>query len=104
MRELERRLTAEAGLAAALLQQASGAGAPLVEYSSDPYVGLLRVDVSENLDRIQDYVVVVDSAGRSLYGSAAVRRLTPAASDLLRERAYAVTGSGTSPTETFSLI
>ena len=103
MRELERRLTAEAGLAGALLQQASGAGAPLVEYSSDPYLGLLRVDVAENLDRIQDYVVVVDSAARTLYGSAEVRRLTPEASDLLRERTYAVTGSGSSPTETFSL-
>ncbi len=103
MRELERRLTAEAGLAGALLQQASGAGAPLVEYSSDPYVGLLRVDVSENLDRIQDYVVVVDSAARALYGSAEVRRLTPEASDQLRERTYTVTGAGTTPTEIFSL-
>jgi two-component system OmpR family sensor kinase len=92
LRELDRRLTAEADLAAALIQQASRAEEPLIEYSSDPMLALLRVDVSENLDRsIQDYTIVVDSAARGLYGSAEVRRLTPAASDRLRLRAFAVT-------------
>jgi signal transduction histidine kinase len=89
-RELERRLTAEADLAAALIQQASQGGGPLIEYSSDPELALLRVDVAENLDSIQDYVIVVDSAARGLYGSAEVRRLTPAASDLLRQRVRAI--------------
>jgi signal transduction histidine kinase len=89
-RELERRLTAEADLAAALIQQAARGGGPLIEYSSDPQLALLRVDVAENLDSIQDYVIVVDSAARGLYGSAEVRRLTPAASDLLRQRAFAI--------------
>ena len=89
-RELERRLTAEADLAAALIQQAARGGGPLIEYSSDPELALLRVDVAENLDSIQDYVIVVDSAARGLYGSAEVRRLTPAASDLLRQRVFAI--------------
>ena len=89
-RELERRLTNEADLAAGLIQQASQGGGPLIEYSSDPELALVRVDVAENLDRIQDYVIVVDSAARGLYGSAEVRRLTPAASDQLRQRVFAI--------------
>ena len=100
LRELDRRLTAEADLAAALIQQASRGDEPLIEYSSDPMLALLRVDVTANLDRsILDYAIVVDSAARGLYGSAEVRRLTPAASDRLRLRAFAVTQEH----ETFSL-
>lgn len=90
-RELERRLTAEADLAAALIQQAAQRGGPLIEYSSDPELALLSVGVAENLDStIQDYIIVVDSAARGLYGSAEVRRLTPAATDLLRQRVFAI--------------
>jgi len=98
-RELDRRLATEGELAAGLLAQAAQAAQPLVEESPDPLVALLRVDVTEGLDIINDYVLVVDSAARGIFGSAEVRRLTPGASDLLRLRAFAVTG----PQEVFAL-
>ena len=90
--ELERRLTSEADLAAALIRQATLAPGPIIEYSSEPYTAGMRVDVVENLDRsVQDYAVVVDSAAFAVYGSAEVRRLDPAAADRLRLRTFAVT-------------
>jgi len=99
-RELDRRLTAEADFAALFLGQAArGGGGRLIEESYDPMVAQLRVDVSEGLESIQDYVLVVDSAARGIFGSAEVRRLTPGASDLLRRRAFAVVQEH----ETFSL-
>jgi len=91
-RELDRRLSTEGELAAGLLAQAAQAAPPLIEESPDPLVALLRVDVTEGLDIIKDYVLVVDSAARGIFGSAEVRRLSPGASDLLRQRAFAVTG------------
>ena len=90
-RELERRLGDLADIAAAFLAQARRPGEPLIDESSDPLVAQLRLDVSEALEQITDYVIVVDSAGRGIYGSAEVRRLTPAASDQLRLRAFRVT-------------
>jgi two-component system, OmpR family, sensor kinase len=91
-RDLDRRLATEGELAAGLLAQAALATQPLIDESPDPLVALLRVGVTEELDVIQEYVLVVDSAARGIYGSAEVRRLAPAASDLLRQRAFAVTG------------
>ncbi len=99
-RELDRRLTTASEFASVVLGQAYRAGGALVEESSDPFVAQLRLDVSENLDQITDYVLVVDSAGRGIFGSAEVRRLTPAASDLLRLRTFRVTQAH----ETFPLV
>ena len=98
-RELDRRLTTAGDLAAPLLAQAYRGGAPLIEESTDPLVALLRMDVAEQLDSITEYVIVVDSAARGIFGSAEVRRLTPSAGDLLRQRVFAVTQEH----ETFSL-
>jgi len=99
-RDLERRLGNLSDIAAALLAQARRPGEPLIEESSEPLVAQLRLDVAEALEQITDYVIVVDSAGRGIYGSAEVRRLTPAASDLLRLRAFRVVAR---PHEAFSL-
>jgi len=99
LRELDRRLTTAGDLAAPLLAQAYRGGEPLIEESSDPLVALLRVDVAEQLESIKEYVMVVDSAARGIFGSAEVRRLTPAAGDLLRQRVFAITQEH----ETFSL-
>jgi signal transduction histidine kinase len=90
-RELDRRLTTAGDLAAALLAQAHQGGTPLIDESSDPLVALLRVDVAEQLESIKEYVIVVDSAARGIFGSAEVRRLTPTAGDLLRQRVFTVT-------------
>lgn len=89
-RELDRRLTTSSDLASALLASYH-AGGTLIEESQDPLSAQLRLDVAENLDTIPDYVIVVDSAGRGIFGSAEVRRLTPAASDRLRLRTFRVT-------------
>ncbi|MEK7667170.1 MAG: HAMP domain-containing sensor histidine kinase [Gemmatimonadota bacterium] len=102
-RQLERRLAAEADLAAALIVQAYQAGSPLIEEGVDPLVGLLRMDVAEKLEPIKEYVMVVDSSARRIFWSAEVQRLTPEASDLLRERTFAVTGATDGPHEVFSL-
>ena len=102
-RELDRRLAAEAQLATALIAQAYRNGQPLIEEGVDPLVGLLRMDVAEKLDPLREYLMVVDSSARRIYWSAEVQKLTPEASDRLRERTYAVTGSGGSPNETFTL-
>jgi signal transduction histidine kinase len=99
LRELDRRLTTAGDLAAPLLGQAYRGGEPLIEESSDPLVALLRVDVAEQLESIKEYVMVVDSAARGIFGSAEVRRLTPTAGDLLRQRVFAITHEH----ETFSL-
>jgi len=90
-RELDRRLSTEGELAARLLEQASQGSQPLITESRDPFVVRFRADVAEGLDAIKDYVIVVDSAARGLYGSAEVRRLAPAASDLVRQRVFVVT-------------
>jgi len=102
-REVERRLAAEADLAAALIVQAHQAGSPLIEEGVDPLVGLLRMDVAEKLEPIKEYVMVVDSSARRIFWSAEVQRLTPEASDLLRERTFAVTGRADGRHEVFSL-
>ncbi len=103
-RELDRRLTAEAEVAHGLIAQSFRSGAPLIEEGVDPLVGLLRRDLWERLEPIQDYVMVVDSSARRVFWSAEVGRLTPQASDALRERTFAVAGSSASPHETFTLI
>lgn len=102
-RELDRRLTAESEVASALIAQAYRGGAPLIEEGVDPLVGLLRLDVAERLEPIREYVMVVDSSARRIFWSAEVGRLTPEASDVLRERTFAVTGTADNPDETFSL-
>ena len=102
-RQLERRLAAEADLAAAHIVQAHQAGSPLIEEGVDPLVGLLRIDVAEKLEPIKEYVMVVDSSARRIFWSAEVQRLTPEASDLLRERTFAVTGATDGLHEVFSL-
>jgi signal transduction histidine kinase len=102
-RQLERRLAAEADLAATHIVQAHQAGSPLIEEGVDPLVGLLRIDVAEKLEPIKEYVMVVDSSARRIFWSAEVQRLTPEASDLLRERTFAVTGATDGLREVFSL-
>ena len=90
-RELDRRLSTEGELAARLLEAASQGSQPLITETRDPFVARFRADVAEGLDAIKDYVIVVDSAARGLYGSAEVRRLAPAATDLVRQRVFVVT-------------
>ena len=85
--ELDHRLTAEADLAAALLSEAQ-LSAPLVEEVSPTLAGL-RPTLVTRLDVIADYLVVVDSAARVVYASAALR-LTDSTAELLRRVAFAV--------------
>jgi signal transduction histidine kinase len=87
--ELDRRLTTEADRAAALMAQAQTGGGHILEELS-PTVAQLRYDISSPLEVVADYLVVVDSAARIVYGSAETRRFSPTASDSLRRRLFAV--------------
>jgi two-component system OmpR family sensor kinase len=87
--ELDRRLNTEADRAAALMAQAQAGGGRLLE-EVGPSVAQLRLDLASPLELVADYLVVVDSAARIVYGSAETRRFSPAASDSLRLRAFAV--------------
>jgi signal transduction histidine kinase len=99
--ELDRRLTTEADRAARLMAQAqTGGGRTLEEVS--PTVALLRVDLGAPLELVADYLVVVDSAARVVYGSAETRRFSPVANDSLRTRLFAVR-PGTEG-ETFDIV
>ena len=85
---LDRRLTGVAELVANLLAAEQRAGGRLVEESADPFFAALRLDLQERLDPIPGWVVVVDTMGRRVFGSAEVRRLTPPATDTLRGRVF----------------
>ena len=85
---LDRRLTGVAELVANLLAAEQRAGGRLVEESADPFFAALRLDLQERLDPIPGWVVVVDTMGRRVFGSAEVRRLTPQATDTLRGRVF----------------
>jgi signal transduction histidine kinase len=99
--ELDRRLTTEADRAATLMAQAQAGGGPtLVEVSRS--TAHLRIDLSAPLEVVADYLVVVDSAARIVYGSAETRRFSAAATDSLRLRLYAVQPE--TPQEEFDLV
>jgi signal transduction histidine kinase len=88
---LDERLAGAAELAAALLAAEFREGRrALVEESSDPLFAALRLEVQQRLEPIPDWVIVVDTAARGVYGSAEVRRLTPQATDTLRGRLFAI--------------
>jgi two-component system OmpR family sensor kinase len=96
--ELDHRLRAEADLAGGLLSEAQLAG-PLVEEVSPTLAGL-RLSLVSRLEVIADYLVVVDSAARVVYASAALR-LNDSTAELLRRVAFAV--PPTQRRETFDL-
>jgi len=88
--DLDRRLATEADRAARLMAQAEASGGRVLdEVPRDPSVAQLRLDLQAPLELVADYLVVVDSASRIVYGSAETRRFTPAASDTLRFRTFA---------------
>jgi hypothetical protein len=74
--ELDRRLTTEADRAATLMAQAQTTGAGILD-EVPPSVAQLRLDLSAPLEVVADYLVVVDSAARIVYGSAETRRFSP---------------------------
>jgi signal transduction histidine kinase len=96
---LDHRLTTEADRVAHRLAQAQEDGGHVVDEVS-PTLATLRLDLQAPLDLVADYVVVVDSAARIVYGSAETRRWSPEASDSLRLRAYAVSRDH----ETFTMV
>jgi signal transduction histidine kinase len=100
---MEGRLAATADLVARLLSaEHREGGAPLVEMSVDPLITQLRLDIQERLEPIPAYVIVVDSAGRAVYNSPELRRLTDFGShEALRARVFVV--NDTASHETFEL-
>ena len=97
--ELDHRLSTEADRVARLMAQAQGSRGRVIDEVS-PTLATLRLDLQAPLDLVADYVVVVDSASRIVYGSAETRRWTPEASDSLRLRAFAVSSNH----ETFDMV
>lgn len=87
-RELESRLRASVAEVERVLKEAYLGGGPLVEHSRDPLIYALRADLYRLLDPVAGWVIIVDSAGHGVYGSAEVRRLTPQAADSLRARVF----------------
>jgi len=96
---LDRRLTTEADRVARLMAQDQASGARVVDEVS-PSLATLRLDLQAPLDIVSDYVVVVDSASRIVYGSPETRRWSPEAADSLRLRAFAVDRNH----ETFDMV
>ncbi len=96
---LDHRLTTEADRVAQRMAQAQVDGGHVVDEVS-PTLATLRLGLQAPLDLVADYVVVVDSAARIVYGSAETRRWSPEASDSLRLRAYAVSRDH----ETFDMV
>ncbi len=89
--ELDRRLTAAVNLADALMAAVQLSGGKIIHELS-PSSATLRLDIATHLEPIADYLCVVDSAARIVYGSPEVRRLSPTAQDSLRLHAFAVGG------------
>ena len=87
--DLDRRLTIEADRAGRLMAQAEGSGGRVLD-EVNPTLASLRLDLQSPLELVADYLIVVDSLARIVYGSAETRRFSPAASDSLRFRAFAV--------------
>ncbi|HWO87754.1 MAG TPA: HAMP domain-containing sensor histidine kinase [Gemmatimonadales bacterium] len=87
-RELESRLRASVREVERVLADGYRGGGRLVEHSNDPLTYTLRADLYRLLDPVAGWVIVVDSAGHGVYGSAEVRRLTPQAADSLRGRVF----------------
>src|SRR5580704_8619920 len=74
-RELSERVGAEADLALRIVRQAAEAGDPVTAVS-DPRIGpVVTPKLRTLLEGVPDYVLVLDSAGRTLYNSFAVRQL-----------------------------
>jgi signal transduction histidine kinase len=97
---LDRRLTVVADVVGGVLAAERQDAGPLIEETRDPYVASLRLDAQERLDPIPGWLTVVDSAARGVYNSAEVRRLTPAASDILQRRVFRIVA----PHEGFTLV
>jgi signal transduction histidine kinase len=99
--DLDRRLTTEADRAATRMAQAEASGGRVLdEVRGAPSVASLRLDLLQPLELVADYLVVVDTLSRIVYGSAETRRFSPAASDSLRFRAFGVSHD----LETFDLV
>src|ERR1700722_6624959 len=74
-RELSERAGAEADLALRIVRQAAAAGDPVTAVS-DPRIGpVVTPKLRTLLEGVPDYILVLDSAGRTLYNSFAVRQL-----------------------------
>jgi two-component system, OmpR family, sensor kinase len=74
-REVAERVAAEADLALRIVRQAAAAGDPVTAVS-DPRIGpVVTPKLRTLLEGVPDYVLVLDSAGRTLYNSFAVRQL-----------------------------
>jgi two-component system, OmpR family, sensor kinase len=74
-REVAERVEAEADLALRIVRQAAATGDPVTAVS-DPRIGpVVTPKLRTLLEGVPDYVLVLDSAGRTLYNSFAVRQL-----------------------------
>lgn len=87
--DLDRRLATEADRAGGLMAQAEASGGRVLD-EVNPTLASLRIDLQRPLELVADYLIVVDSASRIVYGSAETRRFSPPASDALRFRAFGV--------------
>jgi signal transduction histidine kinase len=88
--DLDERLRGQTRLVAGLLEAEYRANPRVTEELSDPLVTILRDSIVERLEPVVGWLIVVDSAGHAVFGSAEVRRVTPSASDTLRGRLFAL--------------
>ena len=88
--DLDERLRGQTRLVAGLLEAEYRANPRVTEELSDPLVTILRDSIVERLEPVLGWLIVVDSAGHAVFGSAEVRRLTPSAGETLRGRIFAM--------------
>jgi signal transduction histidine kinase len=74
-RELAQRVAAEADLAIRIVRQAAAAGDPVTAVTVRGSGPVVTPKLRTLLEGVPDYILVLDSAGRTLYNSFAVRQL-----------------------------
>ena len=92
-REVQRYVFAQADIALRVIRQAAATGESLLEVRDSLVGPTLSRRMATALDVLPDYVLVVDTAGRTLYASPKARRLETRDLDVLAEAARQLTSS-----------
>ena len=87
--DLDQRLATEAHRGALTMGRDQASGGHVLDEVNSTLAGL-RLDLQAPLDLVADYLVVVDTASRIVFGSVETRRFSQAAAEALRLRVFSV--------------
>ena len=76
-RDIAQYAAAQGDLAERVIVHAAQRGEPLFAVNADAFGPPLSADITDRLNAVPGYLIVVDTMGRSLYRSPAVMRLPP---------------------------